>query len=283
MLTVKGEPGIGKSRLIDAFQASKIFSENISYWAVCQTDEMVRQSLNPFRYWLKRYFGLSESMDEAQNKQVFDKKLDEIIASIPDNDLSQGLNRTRSFLGELVDLHWPDSLYEKLDAQGRYDNTFIALSTLLRGESLKRPIIILIEDAHLLDSDTRSFLPYLERTLIAEPDKNYPIAIIATSRPEGIGLALEHAPGVEISLAELPGSDLLRLAEHLLAGSIAASLLIVLGQRAEGNPFFIEQIIPLPAEGLLGQNGWRMSVNKLSNPCHEHQRHADLALRPRPG
>jgi len=262
MLTVTGEPGIGKSRLIDAFQTSKIFTENKSYWAICQTDEIVRQSLNPFRYWLKRYFNISATMDEVESKQAFDEKLDEIIASIPDSDLSQSLNRTRSFLGELLNLHWPDSLYEKLDAQGRYDNTFIALSTLLRGESLKQPTIILIEDAHLLDSDTKAFLPYLERTLTAEVDKSYPIAIIATARREGTGIVLEHAPSDEISLTELTSSDLLILAENLLAGKIAPSLLKILGQRAEGNPFFIEQIIRyLQEEGNLeqGRTGWQIT------------------------
>jgi predicted ATPase/class 3 adenylate cyclase len=265
MLTVTGEPGIGKSRLVAAFQASKIFSEHKSYWAVCQAEEIVRQSLNPFRYWLKRYFNLSEAMGETESKQAFDEKLDEVIASIPVDELSQSLNRTRSFLGELVNLHWPDSLYEKLDAQGRYDNTFISLSTLLRGESLRQPIIIFIEDAHLLDNDTKAFLTYLERTLTAEAGKSYPIAIIATSRREGTGVALEHAPGEEISLTELTSADLHHLVENLLAGAVAPSLLEILRQRAEGNPFFTEQIIRyLQEEGKLeqGRTGWQIAAEQ---------------------
>lgn len=243
MLTVLGEPGIGKSRLIDAFKASSLFVRNKSYWAVCQTDQIVRQSLNPFRYWLKRYFNITESMDETESKQAFDEKLEAIIASIPDEDLSRNLNRTRSFLGELVDLHWPDSLYEKLDAQGRYDNTFIALSTLLRGESLRQPVLILIEDTHWLDNDTKAFLLYLERTLLAETSKSYPVAIIATSRREGTPLTLEQAPNTTLDLTELTRADLSKLAENLLDGEAAPSLLETLEGRAEGNPFFIEQIV----------------------------------------
>jgi predicted ATPase/class 3 adenylate cyclase len=265
MLTMTGEPGIGKSRLVDAFQLSKLFTERSAHWAVCQTDEIVRQSLNPFRYWLKRYFNISESMDETQSKQAFDTKLDEIIASIPDPGLSQTLNRTRSFLGELVDLHWEDSLYEKLDARGRYDSTFIALSTLLRGESLKQPVIILIEDAHLLDNDTKAFLPYLERTLTAELDKSYPLAILATARPEGIGVTLEYSPSEEISLSVLGHSDLLQLAEDLLGGTTAPSLLRILEQRTEGNPFFVEQIIRfLQEEGKLEESrlGWQIAAEQ---------------------
>jgi predicted ATPase/class 3 adenylate cyclase len=262
MLTIVGDPGIGKSRLVHAFWSSITFRDNKAYWAVCQTDEIVRQSLNPFRYWLKRYFNISEATDEVENKQAFDEKLDSIIASIPDEELSQGLNRTRSFLGELVGLHWQDSPYEKLDAQGRYDNTVIALSTLLRGESLRQPIVILIEDIHWLDNDTKAFLPYLERTLTAEINKNYPIAIIATSRQAGLEIAFEHARSEEINLNQLAKTDLLHLTENLLGGVVAQSLLDILEGRAEGNPFFIEQIIRyLQEEDKLeqGVKGWQIA------------------------
>jgi predicted ATPase/class 3 adenylate cyclase len=262
MLTVVGEPGIGKSRLVHAFQSSETFRDNKAYWAVCQTDEIVRQSLNPFRYWLKRYFNIVEATDEIENKQAFDEKLDSIIASIPDEELSQGLNRRRSFLGELVGLHWPDSLYEKLDAQGRYDNTVIALSTLLRGESLRQPIVILIEDIHWLDTDTKAFLLYLERTLTAELKKSYPVAIIATSRQAGLGIAIEHAPSEEINLNQLTKTDLLHLTENLLGGMVAPSLLEILEGRAEDNPFFTEQILRyLQEEDKLeqGVRGWQIA------------------------
>jgi predicted ATPase len=259
MLTVVGEPGIGKSRLIDAFRASSIFIENESYWAVCQADEIVRQSLNPFRYWLKRYFRITESKQDAESKQAFDDKLDELIESIPDETLSHSLYRTRSFLGELVDLRWPDSLYEKMDAQGRFDNTFIALSSLLRGESLRQPLVIVFEDAHLLDSDTKSFLLYLERVLNADAYKSYPIAILTTSRGDDPGVKFEIAPNEKIALSELTADVLAQLTENLLVGKVTPALLEILRQRVEGNPFFLEQILRyLQEEGRLehGPTGW---------------------------
>ena len=262
LLTVVGEPGIGKSRLIDAFQGLSTFSEHKCYWAVCQTDEFIRESLNPFRYWLKRYFNISESTDETENRLAFDEKLNEVIASILDIELSHSLDRTRSCLGELVNLYWSDSLYERLDAQGRYDNTFIALSAFLRAESLRRPLLILIEDAHLLDSDTKAFLQYLERLLTAEENKSYPIALLLTSRATGLEIVFEKAPLEEIQLNELTKADLLRLADDLLNGMAAPSLLKILDQRAEGNPFFIEQIIRyLQEEDKLeqGLRGWQMA------------------------
>jgi class 3 adenylate cyclase len=92
MLTVVGEPGIGKSRLIDAFQFSETFKDDKAYWAVCQTDEIIRQSLNPLRYWLKRYFNISEAIDEMENKRSFDEKLDDrrTVAKPEQNTLISG-------------------------------------------------------------------------------------------------------------------------------------------------------------------------------------------------
>ena len=262
ILTIFGDPGIGKSRLVYAFQSSKIFTENKSYWALCQADEMVRQSLNPFRYWLKRYFAISDTMDEAESRQAFDEKMDEIIASTTDEDLSQSLNRRRSFLGELVNLHWKGSPHEEMDAQGRYENTTIALSTLLRAVSLKQPIILLIEDAHLLDNDTKDFLLYLERTLTAERDKSYPVAVVATSRRDSSGIVFENLPSEEIDLLELSDDDLLPLAKTLLGGAVSPSLMEILEERTEGNPFYIEQIIRFLQDGSKleqGAKGWQIA------------------------
>jgi len=266
MLTIFGEPGIGKSRLVHAFQTSEIFTNKQVYWALCQTDEIVRQSLNPFRYWLKRYFNISETMDDSARKQIFSEKIDEVIAYTTDEELSQGLDKKRSFLGELVDLHWTDSLYEKLDAQGRYENTTIVLSTLLRAESLKRPVILLIEDAHLLDNDSKEFLQILDRTLAAEREKSYPLGIIATSRHEGTKVTLEYAPCDELNLTQLSADDLVPLSETLLSGAAAPSLIEILEQRTEGNPFYLEQIIRFLQEDdnlEQGPKGWQIKGKQI--------------------
>jgi Cdc6-like AAA superfamily ATPase len=53
-LVVWGEPGMGKSRLVNEFlqdlQASSLQEVHIF---LAQSDEIVREAFNPFRYWLK--------------------------------------------------------------------------------------------------------------------------------------------------------------------------------------------------------------------------------------
>ena len=259
-LVVWGEPGIGKTRLVYEFRNSTILKGNEIFWAICQADEILRRSLNPSRYWLKSYFEQSSEQSQARNKRNFNHKLDELIASTQDEALAAELDHTRSFLGALLDLRWPDSLYEQLDAQGRYENTFIALIALIKAESCRQPMILFIDDAQLMDEDSKSFLVRLARALTAEERRTYPVAILATARYEGQGLPLEGAlSGREIHLGGLPKEHLARQAEALLGSPGSSALLTLLVQRSEGNPFFAEQILLyMQEEGLLEESdgGW---------------------------
>ncbi len=98
-------------------------------------------TVQPVRYWLRRYFGIEETQGEARSKRSFNRRLDELIEATPDRRLADELDRTRSFLGALIGLRWADSLYEQLDAQGRYTNTFIGLTSLVQAESLRLPVV----------------------------------------------------------------------------------------------------------------------------------------------
>ena len=262
VLVIWGEPGIGKSRLVHEFQISPEFEAHDCLWALCQTSEILREPFNPFRYWLRRYLEQSEGQPEARNKRSFNRKLDDLIAAIGGShpEVADELDHARSFLGALVDLHWQDSLYEQLDPQGRYENTLIALSALLQAESLRQPVVLFLEDAQWLDEDTRTFLPRLSRSLACDECQTFPLAVIATSRREGfLGLLCEGLECEEMTLTGISESDLPVLAEGVLEGRASPGLLQLLAARAEGNPFFAEQILRyLKEEGLLtlDEEGW---------------------------
>ena len=103
--------------------------------------------------------------------------------------LKEELEHGRSILGALVDLHWEDSLYESLDPQSRYESTLNALKTLILAESLRQPVILQLEDVHWLDEDSLHFMQRLVHGI-----DQYPIAIIATARPEGVTLSVRLMP-----------------------------------------------------------------------------------------
>jgi len=259
-----GEAGMGKSRLVYEFRHSALFKERIALWAVCQSDQILRHSFNPLRYWLFRYFDILTGKDNRGRLRKFQKKLGDLISSTEDQELAAELQRTRSFLAALVDLNWPDSLYNQLDAQGRYDNTIIALISFLKAESLRQPLLLFIEDAQYLDEDSKSFLPRLKRALTAE-NSSYPIAILLTTRWQNTKILLEeNFVDHDIDLNALPHAAISQMAAEILGQSADPALVKLIDERAEGNPFFAEQILRyLQAEENLElrESGWAIRKN----------------------
>ncbi len=263
-LRIEGEAGIGKSRLIHSFFSNLAADFGPYQIFLCQTDQILRQSLNPLRYWLQRYFNQSSLQNEAENKALFEQKLEQLLAATPQPALARELERTRSFLGALLDLHWPDSLYARLEPQGRFENTLTALTTLLQAESWQQPTLLVIEDVHWLDDDSRQFLQQLWLSMTAVPDTHYPLALIATSRPEQQKEADNGTiPWQTIALGELTPAELNQLAVELLGGPISPTLQRLLAGRGEGNPFFTEQIVRyLQEQQLLEETeaGWAVTA-----------------------
>lgn len=239
-----GEPGIGKSRLADYF-LSKLLPEDDLLLARCQTDQMLRKSFNPFRYWAKNYFNVQDANADARNKRNFNRRLDQLIEQTDNPALATELDRTRSFLGSLVNLFWDDSLYEQLEPQGRYENTIIGLTTLLKAESLLHPIVLLIEDLQWMDVDSKAFLQHLYRGLHAIPDETFPIFILATTRePQPTGCLGEDVPYEVIPLPPLSRTEIQQIATSFFDGAaINPQFFEMLTDFSEGNPLYTEQII----------------------------------------
>lgn len=257
---VAGDAGVGKGRLIHAFHTSPVFEDRQILWANCPADQILRQAFNPVKRWLHRYFGFAPHHASADRKSVFDTKLDELIASLPDPELVRELQRTRSILGALVGLEWDDSLYSHLDAEGRYNNTFLALIALVKAESLRQPLVIFVDDVHFIDSDTLAFLSQLKRSLSASPE-TCPAAIILAYRKQGFDLKLgDDLLDLEIELGGIHTADVAHLSEIVLGGPASHELVDLIVSRSEGNPYFAEQIIRyLQEEDLLemSPDGWR--------------------------
>ena len=243
LILINGEAGIGKSRLIHAFKTSASVQATALNWIELQSDELIRTAFNPFKNWIKKRFEVSENSPDTENWDRFIKILDGIAENAPEPELASELKRTASVLAALADLSHPNSLYETLDAKARYENTFIALKTLFCIESLQHPTIILLEDTHWVDEDSAAFIEYLIRTIQAETEKKYPLAIIASQRPQKNTPFTQEKAVQTIHVGELTSQNLHSLAKEILEKPITEELSRALHTRAQGNPFFAEQIL----------------------------------------
>lgn len=225
---ISGEAGLGKTRLVYTAQQRLPEAQFITFPCEHQT-----QPFAPIRAFLQKYFQLAT--DAPTNETRFMARLRTLIGTgnLP---LQSDLSLTYSCLGALVGLHWAGSHYEQLDPQGRFQNTLLGLKALLKAESLRKPLVLVIEDAQWMDDDSRKFFDYLLWNL-----ESFPLTLLITTRTGENPLRV--APTRTLSLAPLTLPGVRQLAEETLLQPAAPALLEFLNTRAEGNPFFAEQIL----------------------------------------
>ena len=226
LVTVIGEAGVGKSRLIDEFVRSVgdeatflrgrclPYGEGITYWPLA---EAVRQASGI----LER-----DTIDEARGKLaalVGDVDVEERVAA------AIGLSPA-SFPGE--ELNW-------------------GARKLLESLASPRPLLVLFEDIHWAEA---TFLELIEH-LGTQADE-VPILVVCSTRQELVERLPEWsiAPGSRrVELARLTAEETSAVADHLLGDTgLDARLRARIVDAAQGNPLFVEQLLSmLVDEGLI--------------------------------
>ena len=261
---VFGEAGIGKSRLSYEFRRSMRDTMALS-WLNCQSDQILRKPFNPFIYFLKNYFEQSPDNSIARNRELFESNFLELMYDLSESQHAEAdtirreIARTQSILAALVGIHYPSSLWEQLDARGRYQNALSAMANLFVAESILQPAVIELEDTHWYDDMSREFLAQFIRR-----SQGYPLLFLATSRYEDDGSkAYIFRPNVlkelqvascEIDLNFLQPDDLRAFAEARLGGTLHADLFELLQRMTQGNPFYLEQMADYFQEAHLLKN-----------------------------
>jgi len=147
-----------------------------------------------------------------------------------------------------------------MDAQQRRMQTFDALRKIILRGSQIRPLVLVIEDLHWVDKTSEEFLVLLADSLAATP-----ALLLLTYRPgysHPFGETTYHA---RIVLHNLTGEESVRMAENLLqTGGLPDELRGLISRKAEGNPFFIEELIKSLLESEIivkAESGYRINKN----------------------
>jgi class 3 adenylate cyclase/tetratricopeptide (TPR) repeat protein len=226
---IVGDAGIGKSRLLYEFRRQLAESGRAVSWVEGQCVSF-GQSIPflPLVDLLRKNFGIEEFDGEP-----------EIIAKVEGVTRRMGGLETHvPFIRYLLSVDPGDAAVATMDASNRRRLAFAALRALaVRGAQL-RPVVLVVEDLHWMDSGSEEFLGSLMESLAGVA-----IMLILTYR---VGYAPPFGSRTyysTINLTTLGDQDTLQVARSVLgAAELPRELVDALRQKAEGVPLFIEEV-----------------------------------------
>jgi len=125
-----------------------------------------------------------------------------------------------------------------LAARDRLHDAWVELVGELAAE---RPVVLLLEDLHWAEEPLLDLLERLAREVSG------PLLVIGTARPELLDARPSWGGGTRnaslLWLEPLTADDAARMLDELLAAQLPERLRDVVVERAEGNPFFVEELI----------------------------------------
>ena len=263
VMVVRGEPGVGKSRLIaEARRRSGServlwlegralsFGRHLSYW--------------PFIEILKGCVGIENTDTEAQTwrkleqaaRQLFDARAPEIVP----------------YLATVLSLEMTGEYEQRvkfLDAQALGRQVFLSMRQLFEQLARRQPILLVMEDWHWVD---RSSVALCEHLLTLTKTHGVMFWFVTRAEPGDpaarIRAAVSRDAGVplqEIALVPLAEDDSRVLLDTLIGvNDLSETVRSQILRKTEGNPFFIEEVIrALIAEGTLikdaRNDSWRLA------------------------
>jgi class 3 adenylate cyclase/tetratricopeptide (TPR) repeat protein len=240
VVALVGEAGAGKSRLVWELT----HSHRTQGWLVLESTAVSYGKTTPLLAvidLLRRYFGV-ESGDDA--RRVREKLTGRLLT------LHEGLRPViTGFEALLVDDRDPGSGASEAHRRQALD----AVRRLLLHESERQPLLLVFEDLHWVDPHSQALLDSLVETL-----PSHRVLLVVNYRPEyrhGWGSKSSYA---QIRLDPLGPTTAATMLESLLGPDPTLDALrALLVQRAEGNPFFLEESVRALLESgvLAGERG----------------------------
>ncbi|WP_170560607.1 adenylate/guanylate cyclase domain-containing protein [Ruegeria atlantica] len=234
LIQIRGDPGIGKTRLTDEY--CRLAAENgYSCHRALILDFGVGIGQDPIR-------SLVCSLLELPTEADFDDRRAAAKSAIANGFVTA---ENAIHLNDLLNLpRSPEdqALYDAMDNLTRNTGKVDTVVALVRALSRKLPRLIVFEDIHWADKLVLKQIAYLGLGSI-----DAPVMIVLTSRIEGDPIdpawrgALAGAPFIALDLGPLSEADAMGMAANIvdIANKFARSCV----ERAAGNPLFLEQLL----------------------------------------
>jgi class 3 adenylate cyclase/tetratricopeptide (TPR) repeat protein len=232
IFSIYGAAGTGKSRLSEEFKAgldlNKIqwveahayaYSQNISYF--------------PLIDFLNRILDIDEKDVSEKVKQKIESGMESLLGNIKDDVIP--------YLGRLYSLSYPQ--VENVSPEFWKSRLQAAVLEIFSAIAARAPTVFFMEDLHWADP---SFMELIRRSFL---EILHPAIVICTYRPTLSLFTGQQKANVtkyyhEILLENLSLSDAQSMLESLLkTESIPSELKRWVQNKAEGNPFYLEELI----------------------------------------
>ena len=240
ILSIIGEAGVGKSRLMAEVRQQTpsvqwlesrtlSFGRTISYW--------------PFQEILWRYAGISEEDSESAAWHKLESKVSALFAEHTAEILP--------YLATLLTLEVKGEYAERvkyLDGEAMGRQVFLASRRFFERLAQAQPLMLAFEDLHWVDESSalllEHLLPLVERVPLLICGVSRPYRKTPTAHLREIAAQDYANCYTEIRLAPLTQTDSAQLVRNLLEiEDLSPRVREMILRKAEGNPFFLEEII----------------------------------------
>jgi class 3 adenylate cyclase len=249
LLLITGDPGIGKTRLLRNARANA--EDQPLFWVQASTVSYGEAgAYGPFVKVLRDLVGIERGDDDAVAWEKLERNVAELF---PAGEAEEAL----PYLGTLLALELPAELDQSvkfLDGEGVGLQIFRAMRRLFERLAQRQPLALVFEDWHWADDSSAALLEHLLPLC-----DSVPILLCCSTRPQPgpvQGLrrrALELGLGewvTELELNPLPADEAQELISSLVEGvALSPRNRDEILETAEGNPFFIEEILRSLAGG----------------------------------
>jgi len=245
VIIISGEPGIGKSRLVEDFIAAARGKKAGILFGYADAIE----KSTPYYVWRKVFsqvFDLDledpNNLENTQqtNQPITNNQQQKVLEFFAQN---QELLDLAPLLNLVLPLDLPETeLTASLSGKARAEKTNKFLAEILQISAQESPKVLVLEDAHWLDS--ASWTLALQASQEVQPLLLVISTRPLTEQPPEDYLQLLRSPQTQhLQLQVLDQSDTLQLVcQRLGVDTLPLSVANLIAQKAQGNPFFSEEI-----------------------------------------
>jgi class 3 adenylate cyclase/tetratricopeptide (TPR) repeat protein len=234
---IVGEPGLGKSRLL--LETRRDIGDRATW---LEGRCLSYGSTIPYLPVLDLLRGACGIAETATPELAADR----VRATLADLGLDPA--ERAPHLLHLLGLKEPDQRVLALGGDVLVARTLDTLRQLWLRASRRRPLVLLVEDLHWIDPASETCLAGLAEGLVGAA-----VLLVTTYRPGYRPSWIDRSYATQIALAPLGRDDSLRVVRSLLPEVAADDTLVrMILDKAEGNPFFLEELVHAVSEAGAG-------------------------------